>query len=243
MPSIVELAELCDASYTEKREVHFAHQPPAAGLRTPCSSLRAPSVLATQGAVTWRCRCAWHNRVGFYAACYERGADTALVFRGTDDFWDRLVDDASIASGAMPPQAIAALAVVRSVGLGSNAYLAGHSLGGALALITAAHAGLPAVTFNAPGVMDSCVLSSFSSGGVSRFFETLGRCVNNPRVRNLRINGDPVSSLFTTGLQAGGQGRTLGAAQCGLDPRCRHGVRTCVEEVRREPAYFEPLAL
>jgi putative lipase involved disintegration of autophagic bodies len=48
-------------------------------------------------------------------------------------------------------------------------YLAGHSLGGALAIIAAARYKLPSVTFNAPGVMDSCVLSSTLKEGTLRY--------------------------------------------------------------------------
>ena len=128
-----------------------------------------------------------------------------LAFRGTDDLFDGLVDDAMIGLGAAPMQALAALVVAQVGGLKQSAYITGHSLGGALAVIAAAQTGRAAVTFNAPGVMDSCMLVSGVglSKGVKGLFEMMARCVANARVWNVRIGGDVVSSKLTTGSQPG----------------------------------------
>jgi hypothetical protein len=250
MPSIVELSELCDAAYYDRSPVRFRHRQPEVVPQNPfpfaTTRFPAPVCRATvvEETVSWNRPRSWQNRLGFFAASYERpGGGVVLAFRGTDDLWDGLLDDTSIAMGGVPPQVLAACAVARSAGLGSQAYLTGHSLGGALALIVAAREGLPAVTFNAPGVMDSCIQSADLSGGVRGFFNMVARCVANNRVRNIRMDWDPVSSVFTTGLQAGGGRQTYSAAQCGLDALCRHGIRTCVEAVRKDASNFRPLDL
>jgi hypothetical protein len=179
--------------------------------------------------------------VGFSATLYRHNGHDVLAFRGTDDLWDGLVDDLSVAGGGIPPQVSAALIVARNAQRG--AVFTGHSLGGALALIAAAHLDFPAVTFNAPGVRDSCLLSSPASG-LQAFLSIASRCATNSRVHNIRIDGDPVSSWWTTGFQSGARPRSLPAPRCGaLDALCRHGIATCVEAVRRSPAYHEPYPL
>ena len=274
MPSVVEFSELCGAGYEAQGNPTFRLIPPGSRLSwtptpQPAPSPRSlpavsysassrgslPAPMAGRAGpacpvpdrdevVTWSRSQAWSNRVGFYAAVFQReGSPSVLVFRGTDDLWDGLVDDVSIGLGGIPPQVLAALEVVRKTRLGSGAVLSGHSLGGALALIVAAHAGLAAVTFNAPGVLDSCVQSVRWTGGVGRFFAALARCVSNSRVRNVRINGDPVSSLFVTGLQAGASADSLPGAQCGLDVICRHGIATCIAAVRADAANYRELSL
>jgi len=224
MPCLVDFAELSNASYEDSGDAAYELRPPTKA--------------------SWQRRTKWINRVGFYAALFESGSGASvLIFRGTDDLWDGIVDDGTIALGGMPPQALAALQVVGSCASKQNLSLAGHSLGGALALIAAAHSGLPAVTFNAPGVMDSCVVSARPGKGLRAFLQTVARCAINSRVRNVRIDGDPVSSFFTTGFQVGRGASALSAPQCGLDPLCRHGIRTCIAAVRREPRNYEEIKL
>jgi hypothetical protein len=90
--------------------------------------------------------------------------------------------------------------------------------------------------------MDACIRSA-PRGGVHRFFDVVGRCVSNDRILNIRIDGDPVSSFFTTGVQTGRTATPLGAPSCGLDPLCRHGIATCIASLREDRANFRPLAL
>jgi len=175
---------------------------------TPSTAQRFSAAPSPQpaGKAIWKRNMAWSNMVGFYAALYIRAEDGAkvLAFRGTDDLWDGLLDDTTIAVGGVPPQAAPALIVAQSAGFNRSSYLTGHSLGGALAIIAASHLGCPAATFNAPGVMDSCARSAPAAG--TGFFRVLARCISNPRIMNKRINGDPVSSWWTTGFKpAAGQ--------------------------------------
>jgi len=249
MPSIVEFSELSKASYGDEIQVSFPHPPVAIHVRPPIPlAVQTPMVPMCQAPDAdakfyWKRTDFRKNHFGFFAARYDRpGGGVVLAFRGTDDFWDGLLDDKQIAVGGVPPQVFAACDAVRSLGLGSQAYLTGHSLGGALALIVAAREGLPAVTFNAPGVMDSCVRAVPHVGGRRGFLDMAGRCMVNPRVINKRIDKDLVSSVFTTGLQVGTT-QSYPATHCGLDALCRHGIDTCVDEVRKEAANYRSLDL
>jgi hypothetical protein len=193
--------------------------------------------------VTWTRADHWKT-LNFYAALYAKagGGGRVLAFRGTDDLLDGISDDAEIAFGGIPPTVLAALQIPIT---GTNGLLlAGHSLGGALAIITAARRNLPAVTFNAPGVMDSCLATTptQAASGLRQFFNMVARCVVNSRVKNIRINADPVSSVFTTGLQPGAR-KEYSAPQCGLDLLCRHGIATCVSAVRAESANYKEFNL
>lgn len=207
------------------------------------SFLNAP-VQEIQETVTWTRRSTWTNRMGFCAAFFEKGEEQALVYRGTDDLFDGLVDDSSIALGGAPLQTLPALLVAQVGGLKAGGYIAGHSLGGALAVIAAAHSGRPAVTFNAPGVMDGCILVSGTglASGVEGFLAMVARCVFNQRLRNIRIGGDLVSSWLTTGRQPG-RTTTLSAAQCGLDALCRHQMRTVLAQMEPRDEYHAKLSL
>lgn len=91
---------------------------------------------------------------GFYAALFGCGKLSVLTYRGTDDPWD-VSPDAQLLLGEVPCQIPdAELAWSRSARSTGSAplVLTGHSLGGALAAMIAAKTGLPAATFNAPGV-------------------------------------------------------------------------------------------
>jgi hypothetical protein len=232
-PCVVELAELCNAVYEDAGEARFVLKssraaPPSFGGLPVC----------TPDDVIWSRTSARRNLVGFYAAVFEhRQHGRVLAFRGTDDAWDAVIDDGAIATGGIPPQARPALIVANSLGLGTSAYVTGHSLGGALALIVAAHLGLPAVSFNAPGVADSCLLTAPAAPS---FFKTVARCLANPRVVNIRLSGDPVSNSYLTGRQAGKPARTLPTPSTGLDT---HKMKNCIQAVRADADYFNPLDL
>lgn len=271
MPSIVELAELSLAVYQGERSVSFGHVAPGSSRRTSRTPTRSaiPALRFTGMTpgkpwtpfgmqvcrvapdpyeVTWRRDERWWAVNGYFSARYSRDGDSrVLAFRGTNptDIGD-LFDDGLIATNRAPVQALQALVTAAGAGLRSGDYLTGHSLGGALALITAAHMGLPAVSFNAPGVQDECrsTAALSLSAGIRRFLEVAASCVSNRRVRNIRIEGDLVSARLLTGAQVGNGQITLDApAGTGDDPLARHGMQTCLEAVRRTAANYEPLNL
>jgi len=219
MPSIADLAHLSKAAYTSPAVVTY-------------------TLLGRT--VQWnRAQC--HDLLGFQACVYKQiTGPSVLAIRGTDDAWDGLVDDVQIASGWMPPQARLAIDKARPL---RGAWVTGHSLGGALAVITASHAGLPAVSFNAPGVMDACVQSSAfaMAQGPKAFFAVVQRCVAGTNIRNIRIAGDLVSSFFTTGLQSGRTAEHSAPACGSLDALCRHEMDTVLSAVLANPQNLQDL--
>jgi len=215
MASLVELAEVAKASYEQGGNAVFEH---------------------SNMTMSWTRGRRWENLCGFYAAEFTGNRnERVLAFRGTQDAWDVLVDDLAITLSQIPPQLIAALVAARSAG--GVSCVTGHSLGGALALLVGAQCNLPAVTFNAPGVLDACV----QSGAAQLNLSTIGRCASAGRVINIRIDGDAVSSVFATGAQVGRQ-RSYTAPQCGsLDLLCRHGIQTCISALRGRSESFNDL--
>lgn len=260
MPSIVDLAEISNAVYNHGTSLVTVTPPvtitPAGNPFAQRASSQAPRALLPQAAAclldpppaaptpkTWRKVQFAHNRAGFYAGLYECGNQRVIAFRGTDDLLDALVDDAAVGAGMLPPQVIAAFQTASAWGVSGNTYLTGHSLGGALAVLAACHFNLPAVTFNAPGVADVCVQIEATSNALSSMLAAVSRCVRNSRVRNLRIAGDPVSSYFTTGFQAGGNVTAFSGGSCGLDLLCLHGMATCLAAVRESVENYQELTL
>jgi hypothetical protein len=228
MATLVDLAELCDAVYRDDAS--------------------ATTDQKGGGRMQWRRTQRWTD-AHFFAALYAKQDGSAvLAYRGTDDAVDVLMDDSAIAYGRVPPSASNA---IQAAGRLSSAkvLLTGHSLGGALAIIAAARFGLPAVTFNAPGVMNSCVVanafSTVTANGLSGLIALAGRCYNGSRMRNIRIDGDPVSSALTAALslslQSGGA-KSYPAPQCGIDLLCRHGIATCIAAVRNRPDGFQEVS-
>ncbi|MBN8460658.1 MAG: DUF2974 domain-containing protein [Verrucomicrobia bacterium] len=250
MPNVVELAHLCAASYEDITEVLVPVLPgagAAAGSSSAPPPIFRPSGICSPPPVdrdsVWRRAGVHSNRAGYHASLYVKGDQRVIAFRGTDDLMDTLVDDVSITAGLIPPQAIAAARTVGTwVGTG-NTYLTGHSLGGALAILSTTYFNRPCVSFNAPGVRDLCVRMSSHQSALDRTMSAVSRCVNNPRVLNIRVDGDPVSSFFTTGFQAGGDARSYSGASCGLDALCRHGIRTCINAVSGDPRNYQELRL
>lgn len=257
MPSIVDLAELSNHVYDNGSSAVTVSPPlNLAPVSSPAfSSLPKPSLLQqtntcllnppTTGPASriWTKTRYAYNPVGFYAGLYECGDQRIIAFRGTDDLLDALVDDAAVAAGAMPPQVIAAFMTVSAWGFSGKTYITGHSLGGALAILSACHYNVPAATFNAPGVADVCVQIAVTSNPLQRLLAAVSRCISNSRVRNIRIEGDPVSSVFTTGAQAGGNTQSYSGASCGFNSLCRHGMASCLAAVKASTANYQDLTL
>ena len=183
----------------------------------------------------------------FQAAVYQGpSGDKIVAYQGSVDKFDWLVDDVAIFAGAIPPQVAPAI-MYASAHAGPRTYLTGHSLGGALAVIASARCNLPAITFNAPGVMDSCVATAYAENqlglsGLDQFLQMVLRCLGAARVKNFRILADPVSSFFTTGAQPGST--TTYASECSVyNVKCTHGMGTCLSEVRAKATNYQPVIL
>jgi hypothetical protein len=230
------------AEFTES----FGYSPerlwPQLGFRHSCSQLEKPSQ------IRWRREGnPFENRFGYHATLYVRESDhqSLLIIRGTDDLYDGLIDDVQIAFGDVPRQVTAAYNTVAKVGVRQNLYIAGHSLGGALAILVGARLNLPVVSFNAPGVMDACldraVVNEYGNG-LAAIRDAVARCIEGTRTMNIRITADPVSSFWTTGFQPGSTVE-LSASACGLSPKCRHGIKTCVDAVKARADASKPLNL
>ncbi len=218
MPSVVHLAELSSAIYED---------PPEVGIDThnACELWTRPTP-------------SHRTRFGYLAAVFQLSREErAIVFCGSDDAFDFLVDDANILAGSPPPQLSDA---VKSVAQWATpkTILTGHSLGGALAILAAAKFNLPAVSFNAPRVLAECLQVAFQTASPTM----AGRCVSSQKIINIRVGGDPVSSILTTGLQTGAT-RKVSGRECGINLLCRHSMKTVLDEVRTERANFDPIAL
>jgi hypothetical protein len=189
-PTVIELAHLSNLVYGSSPSVKVVvAKPPLAPPANPEQDWSLSQSRSYSG--------------GFFAAMYKRqDGCRALAFRGTDDLADVFRDDLALAIGRVPPQIEYALAFAREVGLSPQDAVTGHSLGGALALLVAAAGNHPAVTFNAPGVADSCARVAASELG-RRMLRMMQRCGGFRRVLNIRIGGDPVSSPWITGDQVG----------------------------------------
>ncbi|MBA4601818.1 hypothetical protein [Thermoactinomyces mirandus] len=137
-----QLAEISDLVYEEKIDI-----------------LKLKETLGDGWETSLKCDSA--NGLEAYVFINKESSEMIIAFRGTEpDKWyqDIVIGDIPIALGndIINPQAVKARELVESVinnpeYQGYNIVLTGHSLGGYLALDSAARYKIPAVTFNAPG--------------------------------------------------------------------------------------------
>lgn len=237
LPSVVELARLCDDVYSDSIACYAA-----GGFEFKIELPRSLQGPTTE--TSWMRGGEWSTQVGFFARMYRRSdGRRVLVYRGSDDGWDFLVDDTLIAAGHVPPQLLSAIQVAAEASIGPTDLVTGHSLGGALALLVGVWRGGSAVSFNAPGVTDTCSLVATTQIG-RNLIELLNRCRRSNRVLNVRINGDPVSSPYITGDQIGPTRSqiSLSAPACGIaNGLCRHSMKTVLTAVEAVSSYHQPI--
>lgn len=195
MPSVLELAEICNASYDFK--------PKVSGWE-----LAYPTFNFT--------------RNGFFGAILRKSEEHVMVFRGTNDLIKDVVSDTTLALGFPPQQyysAKQALSIaINHYGLSTaNLTLTGHSLGGGLAsMVSARDENLPVVTFNSPGMYRATTNAgvrlaskynySTNKYGIKTYVEEF------KKVLHIRSEGDLVS--IGTGRKIINNNRTLANPIC-----------------------------
>jgi hypothetical protein len=192
---------------------------------------------------------------GFYAELYlhRKTKEVVMSIRGTDfdeKDWSDLNSDIQIALGKVPSQLQHAKKAYdqfiqrakKEFRSNFNLYLTGHSLGGGLAsLLSAKNAGLPTVTFNAPGMQRSYIGSHLISviGYINLQY------VNTTQMLHIRATGDPVS--IGTGKHMGtveeiyvdnwGDGKLLGSSR----HLAQHSIQNMVRSLKTKPWYHQDL--
>lgn len=167
-----------------------------------------------------------------------------------DKDWSDFSSDLQIGLGQTPQQMYVAekaydrfiSSAKKLAGYNFNLYLTGHSLGGGLAsLLSAKKAGLPTVTFNAPGMQ-----RSYIGGHVLRIVGRYNlRYVKTDQMLHIRATGDPVS--VATGEHMGkveevyvdqwGDGKVLGASR----HLAQHSIQNMVDSLRSKYHYNKDL--
>lgn len=177
MPTVYNLARMAADCYTPQRS-------------GPCGGLP-----------WWTCGYIADSPCGFQGALYQNSntgkREAVIAFRGTEpargaDLWA----DLQIGAHMMPGQMLAAWDAftrwhARMDGAGFEVWLAGHSLGGALAGMVAFMESVPCVTFNAPGYKLALLADTFVASGLS----ATRKRAQAARILNVRNSHDPVSRV------------------------------------------------
>jgi hypothetical protein len=164
MPSVYELAKICQASYS--------YQPQVDGWET------------LQPVYNFL------SNKGFFAAMLRKDDEYVMVFRGTDDATNDMISNASLSLGFSPQQYYSAnmaltMALKKYGSASGTLTLTGHSLGGGLAaLVSAREHKIPVVTFNSPGMYRAATLSGLGGDLPGMSFGKVVSLVNHFRDRN-----------------------------------------------------------
>jgi hypothetical protein len=254
-PSVLDCAELCLFTYDLPGKTALEIGAPFRTANSTSVALTPKADLVKSG------RAAWSDSViapagfpesptgwsltesseigGFFGAAFRRqDGCVVVVFNGTDDLGD-LVDDASIFMRHSPPQLSYAVNFYQRVtsSNGGSAYVAGHSLGGALAIGVSLWFGTACVAFNSPGMATE--YSDIVPDPRIPFSRGYEAQIRSGRIFIYRPEYDPVSSVSFTGPHIG-QVRTL---KTNSPIRARHKMQTCLDAVRADPQLHVPLSL
>jgi hypothetical protein len=227
MPTISECAILSNEVYKTSMNDHVETKD---GRKTTRWKVRSRDLKSSANSVS-----------SFQYAVFEsvETNEGVIAIRGTQEWQDFAIDDVMILQGLPPATTILAESLVATwKGSFKSVMVTGHSLGGALAIIAAAANNVKAVSFNAPGVSAECVMhitrqNIFTSlPQLGNLIKKLQNCLNgNPQIQNIRLNGDPVSSIFSTGARAGNtvELEPLGCKK--FDLYCKHSMDTIIRSL------------
>lgn len=196
---------------------------------------------------------------GFAAALYHKRStgEHVLAIRGTDDGNDIIMNWLPVAFFRPEQLHDARSAMKQSLNetLGQPFYIAGHSLGGALAILLGGdYPNMPVITFNAPVVPGIGVKpADFLEPGFATIVRVLTKApepilwrLTSKHVLHVRTTNDPFSMLPTFGITRN-PGRTLTLNEpwhaCkGLpfpsanEAFCYHKMKTVIAAIRSTPA-------
>jgi len=206
MAAIYDLAQIADAVYNDKGGCSYTMPQGRGGSRIWKRIHHSASKPAGKwfGTQTW---------AGFYGALYTSGNDAVAAFRGTEfglsmRALQDLATDVDLAMGLWTFQmrhAVRFAQQCQMMAKGKRLYITGHSLGGALALVTSDKLREITVTFNAPGMSCNAALDFRTTKEVhpGELAAILQKCVMEHLRLNLRVAYDPVSSPASVCFQSG----------------------------------------
>jgi predicted esterase YcpF (UPF0227 family) len=196
----------------------------------------------------------------FYQLQNEKEVNHVLAFTGSElqngklnAFKDFVANDFAILVENMKgsflptvfPQALDAMVRLQNIKVDyPRLIVTGHSLGGGVAAIIAAHLQLKAVTFNAPGVSNSCKnlakvkLLTFQSKYLE-YMEAYSQCIESTNITNINLEADVVSTRI---LNHNAQQFSLDSCKnqslwtCNVKGVVKnHIMETVIEEIRKNP--------